>query len=484
MTNTWKHIWLVGGTALLIMLGCADVDPNSLDPSETFVKYYGSTDEEDVVDMVLAPNGTDVLVLCWSTAVGQGKKDILLLSLDANGNSNWQSIIKSEDSEGDDTDNVEEIEDMPSGITLSSDSTTVWVISTADFEEQGEESVYIHRVNISDGSVADELNFRYYDDRFPDNDYNGDKDTRGVDLIEVNEGGDVSLVILGATRSLPSGPTNDLNTDPFSIFMTRIGTENWDMIPYVDSNGTLREFASIDERWSRVNGSNNFDDFGVELAHFEGQFYALTRKDTLSEISTSYGEFDIASGNALRPFETYTVENIDLNPRSIFVNSGFVYVTGSYDEDDDERPFFLFEIRSALNGSGVIKVIEKSVAEGETRMGSLTNNDDGSFGTDLVEMENGDFYVVGTIKNHTNDGNVLKQDEIALIRVGSQGDLFEDEAGNVLGLRVLGSDQDDNGRVVLRTSENNLLIGAQIGFGGDATMVSLMKLNDDAEFSN
>ncbi len=472
MKRTYTNIGLVLGAVVAFCLGCADIDPDSLGQEVTWIKHYGSTDEEDVVDMIMTPDG-DLLVLAWTKATGGGDdEDILLISLDAAGNSNWQRTY-----------GVTGASDMPSGLALSSDLERVWIISTTNFGDIQNEMIHILNVNLNNGNKNGENTFRHYAEGDVNTEpaFQGPKSTRGIDIMEWvdPDTGQDCILVLGSVKTSPNGPTS-VNNDPYSVYLSAF---------FIDNNWEGDEGTNYDELdttyaapWSpTVIGTEEIEDgvqvlqqeHGVQIDSIADQYYLMYHVgDENTTSSLVIGEIDMASGNPTSSYEQYEEVGENVEPKSFALSGQNIVVTGSYGSGDFQRPFTLVENRNNIDGSSQFQVIADP-ENGET----LTPRDDGGFGNDIVRMPNGDFYIVGTVNNHTNDEGTLKQEEILLLRVGSLGDLIDG------GMRVMGSDQDDNGRSIVLTPEGRLLVGCQVGFGGDATMVSVMKLNGRAEFA-
>lgn len=451
--NRKKYIPILRFLAAIWLFGCASEDPNSLDTSEIFIKYYGTDAAEEAIDLIELSDG--FLLLGSRTDVDN--TDFYLVRTDSAGNRIWEGIIDNEEH-----DEGQASIDIPSRMYYDEANQTLFVVgtSTFDIEEDGvgkleENHLMIANVQISNTgfTVADTLIYRYFDDRVSDDtNYSASrKATSGVDILPI---GTDELLILG---SVDAGSDDPIDTDN-SIFLMRIGTD--------------LDTANID--WERVKGFQE-DDFGRSLVVTNNRYFYMASMTTTTGSAGNIGnggtdvlveEFNPTSGEAINQRE-YGTSNNDEGVNMIYTNPGIAIVgtTGA----GSTQYAFLLRISSNL-GAAQIRTL---TYENTNSSSSGTWNTQGA---DVAVTSSGNYYVVGTVNSFSDAAQDPREDEVVLLPTNSIGEVNEGD------VQEYGSVQSDAGRAIIRRADGSMVIGATVHFGGSATMMSLMKTNKNGEF--
>ncbi|MFY0628567.1 MAG: hypothetical protein JXR07_19880 [Reichenbachiella sp.] len=447
--NIKSYIALV---VLLSLFGCAKEDLSSIPPSEIFVKYYGSEKEDEIIDMVQI-QGTNQYLILGTRASEIGESDMLLMLTDSAGNRLWE-VQRDFTDDGDGEQSVE----APSSLfLLEDDNSQGWVIGTAYLGEV-KEKAFVIRFDMSDGTITNETSFQYLDNRNLDNDPTFDTvyvETRGGGMVEVN--GDFILV-----GSVKTGKDERSEANNYTVYMTSVAHDaNYDM--------------DTVSNWIQFDGNDSGNDHGLKLIEDNNEFFYLASiEDPLdgNNQKVKIKWFDPTDGNELAPSREFGEPALDNIPTSIISDENSLYVTGTTGDDNSraQRAFFL-RIDKGLISNGSFQLLDL-VGSAD---GSLSTNDEGNKGFDLVKLDDGNFYVLGALKSHTDENNVLKQDEVVLTKVNGDGDIIGES------VQIYGSDVDDEGKAIWLNADGSLLLGCTMGFGGDAKMMTLIKTNSQGE---
>ncbi|UXX79318.1 hypothetical protein N7E81_18355 [Reichenbachiella carrageenanivorans] len=422
------------------LLGCMSEDSHSLDPSEVFIKYYGSESEEQVIDMLPLSDG--FLLLGSRTDVDNA--DYYLVRTDSAGNRLWEGVINH--------DTVGSV-DIPSKMYLDESNAAdprLYIAGTSSFDRADDnldkvpvDHLFLASLSISPTgySVIDTLVYRYSEVLSGVTTY---YPTNGVDILGVE--GEEELLVLATVSS----GSNDPTLDDKSILLMRLSSD----------------FQNKD--WERKTGFGN-DEIGKSLLNANGRYYYMAAVTTSSGVGNGgvdvlISEFDVVSGNEDNQMDYGTADN-DEPANIIFTNPGIAVVgtTGS----GSSQYAFILRVDSNL-GSAQLRTLSYP----KNSSGDLWNTQ----GYDLVQKTNGEFFVVGKVLSFTDENNDPREDEILLLPTDGIGEVYESK------VQEYGSVQNDVGNAILLKEDGSMVIGATVHFGGSATMMSLMKTNRKGEF--
>ncbi|MEM7296739.1 MAG: hypothetical protein AAF391_00565 [Bacteroidota bacterium] len=448
-----------------LTFSCAQEDTESLGQAEIYLKYYGSDRAEVFFDMIRTGNDdpstpevneAGFIMLGSTSNTLDGSRDILLVGADYAGNRTWQ--IQYDNFTGD---------DVPSNLRLSSDSTRVYVVGTANFNTDDESFLFID-ADVSNGVANSIFRVQYDDTRIninnPGTEVPDTVRTRGADVIEL----DNSFLFLGSAQT---GTEYRSDVNNYSVLVFSLDIDTYD---------TTMFWPDLPLRIDDIDGSNSGNDFGVKLNTDEEKYFYLAKSEDPTDGLISkvmINNVDLESGQAEADAPRFGISGTNVTPTNFIINNQNLVVTGTAGANLSERAFFLAVNKSLTNTDEQVILVEdpnQDVA-GDGSLDGL----EGSKGQDIVRLRNGDYYIIGQFNNYTNEFGVLKQNEIALIRV--------DDLGNVIpeGIRVFGSDGNDQGNAILLDgADEDVIIGATMDFGGVATMLALMKTNVNGELKD
>lgn len=468
MSKIFQHTLIVGVLLTLGLSACITEDPTSLEPSDVYVKYFGSTATEEVVGLVQT-SSNEFLLLGSTTNTVNGDEDYYLVKTDSAGNGIWQHTYGYE--VGADHEDIaliqeEGINDHPSSIYLFNNDQNAMIIGTTDIADK--KSIFMLNIDVNTGAAVDTLLYRYFEYReesIENTDRNliGEKDTYGVDVI-YNEAND-EFIILGNVDSWSSSP---FLSDPQSVFLMSIPANSMTIVP--TNSDTTNSIAT----WYDLKGLQE-EDTGVKLLEDDGNFYFMSNVTIGDNSDVGFGSDDIwiANFNPLSGVEInsgyYGSNNSDIS--SDFIVSGvFLMITGTSGTGQNEKAFFLSIPKSLPKTDSDGFTIDVTDQEG------LNLDANGSQGKGLIRLDNGNVVIVGQVNDYTDEEREFKQDDVMLMRVDALGNLDTEN------FRVMGGSDNDTGNSIILREDGALIIGATVHFGGSATMFSLIKTNQEGMF--
>lgn len=431
--------------SVVCLFGCMTEDSHSLDPSEIFIKYYGSESEEQVIDLLPLSDGFLVL----GSRADVDNSDYYLVRTDSAGNRLWEGVINH--------DTVGTV-DIPSKMYLDESNSAdlrLYIAGTSSFDREDDDldkvpvdHMFLVSLSITATgySVIDTLVYRYSEmvggvtTYFP---------TVGADILGV--AGEGELLVLATVSSGSSDPAQDDK----SILLRRLSSD----------------FQT--QKWERKIGFAN-DEIGKSLLNANGRYYYMAAMSSSTNVGGGgvgnggtdvlISEFDVVSGNTDNQMNYGTTDN-DEPTNMIFTNPGIVVVgtTGS----GTSQYAFLLRVDSNL-GAGQLRTLSYP----KNSSGDLWNTQ----GYDVIQKTNGEYFVVGKVLSYTDESNDPREDEILLLHTNSVGEVYESR------VQEYGSVQNDVGNAILLREDGSMVIGATVHFGGSATMMSLMKTNRNGEF--
>lgn len=449
MSQYLKYMIVVVCGALFF--SCAQEDPSSLDPSEVFIKYFGSTGNEQLVD--LAQTSTSEFIMLGQTNnTASGDWDYYIIKTDSAGNGIWQMTCGNYH----DDPNRAPSDDVPSSLYLVNGGQEVLAIGTSNVSDTL--SLLMFRIDVQSGELLDSLKYQYNDQRPSTNpEDRGMISTSGADVV-VNEV-DNEIIILGNTSTWSDATY--LN-DPGSIFLMSF------------PNAGDLQVDSQNPSWIDISGLR-LEDRGKKLLIDGGRYFSLSTSTIPLGSPLGYGlrdvfiqEFNPVSGVVINS-EFYGTTDQD-EASSFIAANGALLITGSTGPEQSKETFFA-RINESLpkQPSDEVAIDVNVMFEGPNESAT------GSRGVDLVRIPSGDIYIVGQLDSYTSKSDEFKENEIIVFRVDAFGSLDTEN------FRIMGSEDNDNAAAILLRPDGALVIGATVDFGS-TTMMSLFKTNSRGEF--
>ncbi len=438
--------WVFPVLGFITILGsCVFEDEASPRPPETFVKYYGSTGNQHLKDMIV--NSSENVVLLGDQAKAGQNQNTYIIETDSLGNE-IQSIVfdVGEFILGDSSyvteevaESIKEIDDgylvVGSFAELISGQTQQFAIYWVHFDDNLE-VVKFDTVRAgpysSTGATADNV--------------------YGSDITQTADG---NIVIVGRT-TLPEA--NDLTRNPGDQYFL-----------------IKEDYAADTTLFRKSYGYRNSDDNAIAVFELDDGNLALI--GSTEQIGNGGGTGLNVGIMVLNPLATsqvtakvfgVSIDGVNSSmdqPNDVIKVSGGFTVVGTSTLGQAQFPFLmgLYENSGSLIFSRAL----------ESKWGI------DAAGNSVTVTREGDLAVVGSYPNYIvldDDIDVnaqRKNQEVMFMRTGSSGFEKQEFEGN-FGL-VSGNDE---GVVTCTLSSGSIMVGATIDFGSTQTMISLMKLND------
>ncbi|WP_162555662.1 hypothetical protein [Reichenbachiella versicolor] len=432
-------------TLVMGIFGCAIEDSDRLDQEEVFIKYFGSRDEEELIDMIqLEDEG--LLLLSSTKNTEFDNRDFYLLRTDRGGNRLWDIQYQE----------VPELlngDDVPSSIKLSEDGSHGILVGTVDYASENEAAMIIE-FSLDDGSVLEYYRYQYFEKR-GDPEFEGFKRTRGVDVIENGD----DYIVLGGTMTYLEPASPQLVTT-YNLLLSKIPND-LGSIPADNPEGS--------QVYYRVYGDDRVNNEGVKLIKtLDDDYFFLGVYD---DINTLRKGIVVASFNEESGIiddggsELYGTDAKNEIPTNIIVDGSYLVITGrsviSDENDQSPEPFMLRVNKDNLGlNSPIVTWTEftEQFIEGGAGYDIATVSSNGIYP--------GSYYLSGRVKSFSSD----KQDEVFIVNVATDGSLLSD-------FEVFGSDGNDAGNCIEINEDGSILIGATVDFGFDEQVLSVIKTN-------
>ena len=431
---------------VLMTYGCVVEPDYGPRPVDTFIKYYGISGSNEVVDMIISNEGNLVILGNEESSASGASKDIVILEIDTVGN-----LIK------------KKIFDVQ---TLFSDD------SLYTFGITDDQAVRIKTVN--DGYLLC-ANFTAKDDNVNgigskifwcelDNNYNiirkqvisdADYYWEVGDIIKTRDG---NFVIVGGTNKKEEG---DNSTRPEKQrYLTKRSIENDTIF------------------WSKTFGYDDVDDFAIGIFELsDGNLGVIGRTGKSGNqgeagLNATFAIFtDIGSSSSIDNVYGFEFQgDADFNDEVgdfIYTETEDVIIVGTSTSNNsvDPRSFpFLFRIRKA--GTLVFKELLNS---------SILDVNSG--GMDVTIGAQNDLIITGIFYNY--EDSVSKEtynDQVLFKRTNQFGKVTDEYLSyqNHFGLTT----GNDIGKAILTLSDGSIAIAATIDFGNSRTLISYLKVNN------
>ena len=431
---------------VLMTYGCVVEPDYGPRPIDTFIKYYGISGSNEVVDMIISNEGNLVILGNEESSASGASKDIVILEIDTVGN-----LIK------------KKIFDVQ---TLFSDD------SLYTFGITDDQAVRIKTVN---GGYLLCANFTAKDDNVNgigskifwcelDNNYNiirkqvisdADYYWEVGDIIKTRDG---NFVIVGGTNKKEEG---DNSTRPEKQrYLTKRSIENDTVF------------------WSKTFGYDDVDDFAIGVFELsDGNLGVIGRTGKSGNqgeagLNATFAIFtDIGSSSSIDNVYGFEFQgDADFNDEVgdfIYTETEDVIIVGTSTSNNsvDPRSFpFLFRIRKA--GTLVFKELLNS---------SILDINSG--GMDVTIGAQNDLIITGIFYNY--EDSISKEtynDQVLFKRTNQFGKVTDEYLSyqNHFGLTT----GNDIGKAILTLPDGSIAIAATIDFGNSRTLISYLKVNN------
>ena len=415
-------------------------------PVDTFIKYYGISGSNEVVDMITSNQGNLIILGNEESSASGASKDIVILEIDTVGN-----LIKKK------TFDVQSL--------YAADS-------SYNFEITDDEAV---RIKAIDSGYLLCANFTAKDDKVNglgskifwcelDDNYNiigkqvisdADYYWEVGDIIKSRDG---NIVIVGATNKKEDGD-NAIRPEK-QRYLTKRSIENDTVF------------------WSKTFGYDDVDDFAigvVELSDSKLGVIGWTGKSGNqgeAGINTTFAIFtDIGSSSSIDNVYGFEFQGDtdfdDMVGDFVYTETEDVIIVGTSTSNNsvDPRSFpFLFRIRK--EGTLVFK---------ELLISSISDLNSG--GMDVTISAQNDLIITGAFYNYEDSiSRKTYNDQVLFKRTDQFGKVTNDYRSyqNHFGLTT----GDDIGKAILTLPDGSIAIAATMDFGNSRTLISYLKVNN------
>lgn len=453
------HIYLFV-SLLTLTLGCQISDPDSPDPQDTFVKYYGVGGAEVGIDLEFDATSSgavdgSMIILSSVTPNGAVDRDVVIRRVDLAGNEMTSASYDFRDTTpgaggnggGDDEPGAILVED--SGFIVVGTSSrdldgnspySVIFLLELDENLDSVRSIIIEQVSVFEDNSQEAFNLR------------------GLDVVRAS---DNTLIVTGSSNFEEDG-------DPLRDDIFVGDDETQILIAKVD-------LAQDTVLWRRTRGFSG-DDEGIYIDEFEENNFVIigtSDKERGSQgrnvILLPINELASPNDGVAEGFMINADEDFDDVAAAVFKRpTGYVVTGTSSKTGAANRPFFVnFTYTSS---EAVTMDLGKEIV-----LNSTTTQEGNANGIALGR--NGNYVVVGEFLNFV-DGNVGKNSEILVTQLDQSGSEVADTNRNY-GL-VAGN---DIGEDIIILPGGDIMILSTVDFGSGNTLLGLMRLNQDGDIA-
>lgn len=427
------------------MFGCV-VEDETIDPSDIFIKYYGTRADEQLVDMLQMSDG-GLLILGSTRNNDFGTRDFFVMRTDLSGNKLWQYQYN--------TDTIFDNDDQPASIRFNADSTKGIVIGTVNVDIPEEQSVFFAEFSLEDGTVDESASyvFQYYDGRGTNQELIGHKRTLGADILDLGD----SYLILG---SVYTGINRPLENTNLNILLTRV-PKSQQPYPGPDTN------ADWEEIWDSIDGFDIGQDRAQKMVVSDAgeYFYVASSQPQSGQTKVFIAHYNLVSGVETAESRLYGSEDKNEFPTSMLFHRNHLVVTGTSRDASGQNaePFFLRVHESLENERDIVtwSAFRQEVFEsGE--------------GFDIAAVpSNGiypaNYYITGLISPSTPLNNE-KRNEVFVMGLDLEGNVLTE-------IEFFGSEGNDVGNAIEIAEDGSLLIGSTMDFAFESRVLSVIKRN-------
>lgn len=463
MSKRVSFLSLVVLTIIFCMIGCTPEDASSPQPEDFFIKYYGTSSAEIVVD-VLPYNGG--FLILGSTDV-DGDLDYLLVKTDAVGNQLWEQKLGFTRLDGAST----EIKgnDTPSEMILYDDN-NVAIIGTTSIAIGGDvpaSRIFVVVVNVSSDESASGIIDTF---TFPAGIVDGDITDAAAQasITDLNTEGKSLLRPENSSGALENAMILVGNTD--KVNETKTGFNQASDLQDIYFTKVLFDGTGITEEGTTLTFGFPGEDWGAKVLQSSEGFNVLGFTDVTSNsggggtnILLNLIDIDGSIGSGF----VYG-DNTNETPADMVISGSKITILGNrIGNSGFSEAFMLITSTSGADAK-----------ENQVVVGTDLFQNSGNIGNGLIRLQNGDFFVTGEILAYTDPTTLAsKQNDVFLYRTDQDGVI---QTGSI---QVYGGIGNDIGRTLIQNTDGTLMISATLDFQGGTTMMSLLKTNSMGEFS-
>lgn len=445
-------------TLLILSIGCQITDPDSPDPQDTFVKYYGVGGSEVGIDLeydATGPGTTDGSLIVLSSVVPSDgvERDIVVRRVDLAGNEINSGVYDFRDTDPEATGNGGG-DDEPGAILVEDDGFIVVGTTSRDLSGDPYTALFILELNEQLDSVRSKILSQTVNDAGVDEGF----DLRGLDVVRASDG---TLIVTGSSNFEEAG-------DP--LRGTGVpGDETQILIAKVD-------LAQDSVYWRRTRGFSGNDE-GIYIDEFERDNFVIIGTSDKERASQGRNVLllpinELASPNdgVANGFTIDSQEDFDDVAAAVFKRpSGYVVTGTSSKAGAPSRPFFVnFTYTSA---EAVTMDLGKEIVLNATQVQEGNANG-------IALGRNGNYVVIGEFINFVEQ-NVGKNSEVLVTQLDQSGTEVADANRNY-GL-VAGNDIGED--IIILPGGGDILVLSTVDFGSGNTLLGLMRLNQDGDIA-
>ncbi len=437
-------------SSLLLLAGCEITDPDSPDPQDTFVKYYGINGTQVGVDLeydAISGDGESLVILGSVIPSGEIERNIVVRRVDLAGNE--VDFVELDFADPNAIDQANDGgDDEPGAILVEDNGFIVVGSSSRDLEGNNPYSVvFIVELDEQLDSVRSMTLERF----------NADTtevfDLKGMDVVRASDG---TLIITGSSNyEEPGDAVVPRSDDETQILIAKVSLEQ-DSVYWRRTRG----FPGDDEGiYIDQFSSDNFVIIGTsdkERNNGEGRNVILLPTNELASPNDGVAESFLIDGQS----------DFDDVATAVFKRPNGYVVTGiSSKTGADTRPFFMnFTYTSA---EAVNLDLGKAIDLGVGQEGN---------GYGITLGRNGNYMLVGEFLNFTDSEAGSKNSEVLVKQM--------DQSGNELfsSLRNYGLvSGNDVGEDIVSLPGGDIVVLSTVDFGSGSTLIGLMRLNQDGD---
>ncbi len=449
----FNYLWsllLISG----ILSSCIFEEDGAPEPSEVYVKYFGSSGSQEITDMIVNSEG-NVVILGDQTLVSTGDRNVVIIEADSIGNQirsrsldvattftaayNPDSTQTSEFSKS--------IKEISSGYLITGTYAELeggqtqqfnvfWAVVPKVFDGEPAPPIKIDSIRAGDYEpVGANANHVFANDIIESSDGNviivGKTDLKEENDETPNAGEQIFVI------------KRDFNVDT-TIWRRSYGFPN--------SDDEARAVFELNDGNIAVIGSssNHLGADGVSGANVEIVIF-----NDLASSPVTAGTYGVSIGGD---------NSASDQPNDVIKVFGGFVIVGTSTAGLVQRPFLMGVLESA-------DIVYGTALESVHGINAQGNSVTASRENDLIVIGTYPDFLVTTPEVPENARD--KNGEILFMRTGQSGVIregFENNFGLVSG--------DDIGKIARTLTDGSIMVGATVDFGSNQTMIALMKMND------
>jgi len=437
----------------VFLFGCQIDDNTSPTPGDTFIKYFGDTGLQSAIGMLYLDAADEIVIYGVRENTSSANQDFYLLRVDANGNELNSEVI--DFASGNESFDTGAGDDVPGSLKYDASLDQFLYVGTSSrsdtINQTGNFSILTWAVINQDFSVENNGEILLFDV-----DANNDtifRDVTGNDVI-LQEASIIRVV--GSTNQLQAGDvTVPVENDENQVFTARIDITTGDVL-------RSRSIGFVG------------DDVGFYVDQF-GNDDIVIIGTTERETEEGRNVYILPITNNGSPLDGTVVSfpiNGDLSWNEAVLDvykrpNGYV-ITGLSTRAGEQFPYFV-NVNYTGGGNAVVsQAVPVAIPDESSAESTGTLN---GFASSVVLGANGNYYLAGTIPQFPD-----KEGEIMILQTNQLGVVAEGSLRNY-GL----TSGNDRANDIMNLPDGSLLILSTVEFGGNDTLIGLMKVNQSGD---